>query len=958
MKKLKLIFPILLMVIALIPQALQADTFDLDCEEFELAQINQDGTLSTVACYADFTSAKKAMAEKDNYLIRHKASLSATKIIAMNNGVAYSYPYRAERNTLLIYERADFKTRPDYKTTYINGYIEMRYLETVNYDAQSGDGTVHVVVNGFDGYVKLKCVDLVPEAFMDAAYPILLGGNENYFANPESAYYFKPQHNYYLVKERKGRRELEFHFSRAFNDSNDDPEPTVYTIVLDEAPVGLATNQRYYSADGYNFYADPLYEDYVLTYYPYYQFLPLRSKSNLSGEDLDAAFKALKGNVKKSALKDTGSEFKKAEELYGVNALLLYALAVHESAWGLSPYALERNNLFGWAAYDADPDNASYFASIAQCINEQAGLNLRYFLDIDDWRFFSMSLGNKGSGVNVKYASDPYWGQKIAAIAYSIDKAVSGRALKDHHYYDFSLIKDFGINFYYRPHDENSKIYAANYGTKYQENFLVIPLFDEGEFTAVQFSNPIAEGKYINTYTDGLIPYDFKESIAYVKSEHLKKVNQISKLPYHCQSLDVSLHAADLKLAGQVQIEGIPTAEYRLFLEDGKEFKKELKLEANEQELSFSAEIALNELKEGDYLFYLTFAHPQAPYRFVLPLKGQEATSYAGDRKYRLTADHEKSLQLTISAYDVKHFDMLTIEELTMQDEKLVLKGLAFESGFDFTHDRLVKHELEIYQLADRANYKTYPLVTSAVNDFSLNDEFTYRDIAFNGSIDLSELPYGNYGLRLKITNGEEQFSFNLSTTKSEFMRQSFTAADKTYLLQSNQIYRRRMELDIVPADLPYAQINIPTYAPSIINIDSLKFQADKLVFAGQAYIRRADFGMEDKVEYNFTLLAKDGAGIYPFTVNKIANAFDYTTLIGEGYNLDDISFKAEAALNDLPSGVYELVCEIKTAAYFDIVTLSDRRNLAYEGITIAGKNYRLAVSADRFRLYLTVEDV
>ena len=29
-------------------------------------------------------------------------------------------------------------------------------------------------------------------------------------------------------------------------------------------------------------------------------------------------------------------------------------------------------------------------------------------------------LGNKDSGINVSYASDPYWGEKIAALALSL----------------------------------------------------------------------------------------------------------------------------------------------------------------------------------------------------------------------------------------------------------------------------------------------------------------------------------------------------------------------------------------------------------------------------------------------------------------------------------------------------------------------------------------------------------
>ena len=36
----------------------------------------------------------------------------------------------------------------------------------------------------------------------------------------------------------------------------------------------------------------------------------------------------------------------------------------------------------------------------------------RGYSDPEDWRYFGGYLGNKGSGANVKYASDPFWGEK------------------------------------------------------------------------------------------------------------------------------------------------------------------------------------------------------------------------------------------------------------------------------------------------------------------------------------------------------------------------------------------------------------------------------------------------------------------------------------------------------------------------------------------------------------------
>ena len=37
-------------------------------------------------------------------------------------------------------------------------------------------------------------------------------------------------------------------------------------------------------------------------------------------------------------------------------------------------------------------------------------------------RYYGSHLGDKESGINVKYASDPYWGEKAASFYYRLDE--------------------------------------------------------------------------------------------------------------------------------------------------------------------------------------------------------------------------------------------------------------------------------------------------------------------------------------------------------------------------------------------------------------------------------------------------------------------------------------------------------------------------------------------------------
>ena len=92
------------------------------------------------------------------------------------------------------------------------------------------------------------------------------------------------------------------------------------------------------------------------------------------------------------------------EAKYGVNALFILSVAIHESGWGGSYLARTRNNLFGICAYDSDVDAASSFASKADCID--------YFGRLIKNEYFSEGRTDVYS-INAVYASDGSWGSQV-----------------------------------------------------------------------------------------------------------------------------------------------------------------------------------------------------------------------------------------------------------------------------------------------------------------------------------------------------------------------------------------------------------------------------------------------------------------------------------------------------------------------------------------------------------------
>ena len=213
------------------------------------------------------------------------------------------------------------------------------------------------------------------------------------------------------------------------------------TINNGPAPSYLSEGVKYYSYDGHYFYDDynVMSADYRNgsngasavnagnAFYNYFQFLDMNKSTAYSADELNSILNTAMSNAGKnpsaSKLAGTGNSFVTYQNQYSVNALLSLGIAINESGWGTSSIAKNKNNLFGLNAVDTSPgQSANYFASVDDCIREFMDKWMaRGYLKDGNWKNYGEFLGNKDSGINVKYASDPYWGEKAAAHAWNMD---------------------------------------------------------------------------------------------------------------------------------------------------------------------------------------------------------------------------------------------------------------------------------------------------------------------------------------------------------------------------------------------------------------------------------------------------------------------------------------------------------------------------------------------------------
>lgn len=134
----------------------------------------------------------------------------------------------------------------------------------------------------------------------------------------------------------------------------------------------------------------------------------LLKKSNLTK---DKAKKILKG----TALEDCSDYFIECEEKYGVNAIGIMAIAVHESAWGTSRRAQEDHNLTGYGVY-SDSAKGINAPSKEENLLMTAKLLKESYLTKSGSHYKGTSL----MAVNESYCTSGDWAINVTTHAYTL----------------------------------------------------------------------------------------------------------------------------------------------------------------------------------------------------------------------------------------------------------------------------------------------------------------------------------------------------------------------------------------------------------------------------------------------------------------------------------------------------------------------------------------------------------
>ena len=509
MKKRLLIFTLLALVFMCTKNVYAFDSSNYKnrglCGNFEVASFDSNGSINKVACYGSYNEAKTFMKNNgsNNLAIMTKVG-GVTKIIDANvalldlsvNPETLTYFYTNSNLTGSSYTYMD--------TGSLYGGVDGVLIDS-NYTS-NGIWAAKVRIGNFTGWIGQSTYEVVPITWVKSSSSYTVTNSDirhNYVAKIQNTY-----------SGSAGR--------------TIGPKPDMLSV------------GTYYSFDGHYFYRDLTtlikdarngnYNNAVNKnnpYYNYYMYLSNHTRTAYSSTNIDEYIRNNMGYTKNvygnaassgtSRLYGSGAFFYYAQEKYGVNAVLSLSLSRNETGNGTSNLAINKNNGFGLNAVDSNPTQAAnWYPTFASSILGYASKWITYgYAHPRDWRYFGPQFGDKWIGMNVKYASDTYWSEKMASNYYSLDKALG---MQDYNYYQLGVVNGPTIA-YQSPNTSSRQIYT------YPEREDALVIVEEVTSSGIKWYKVVSDLNIDSNYNEKTSGDYNWNAYVYVKASDVRKIN-------------------------------------------------------------------------------------------------------------------------------------------------------------------------------------------------------------------------------------------------------------------------------------------------------------------------------------------------------------------------------------------------------------------------------------------------
>ena len=654
-------------------------------------------------------------------------------------------------------------------------------------------------------------------------------------------------------------------------------------LSLGPAPSYLEKNKKYYSFDGNYFYDKLLtmlddykkgtYEhsiNYKTPYYNYYMYLPAHSTTGYTKDDFDSIMinsgytsapdpniiyvdnnGSWMPNVNRqgvSAMYNQGASFINFQNNYGLNAFSVFSNAMNESGRGTNNYAIGKNNILSIGVCDSCAYvNTKKYDTVYDNLITYASLVNGSYSNPKSSLYYGSHAGNKGSGMNVNYASDPYWGEKQAQIYYIRDNNYGGSD------YNSNIIgikqSNIALDVRKSPYEKSDIIYTIKNSSK---NQLVpnVPVIVIGEVVTNENGK---ETKWYKIYTDVSLDenqnitsnsYVFDKSYGYVKAEYIylsnaEKTTELNEEGY--KEVDGLFHLEKmifendkLTFTGFQIVYGTNNLvsynpKYELIIVNqntNEEYTKKLesttpvfdapKLDDFDYSGSwFTGSIDLSDIKQGDYTMYVRAM-----------VNGYQSTSLVTNKLFnknvtsKYTASNGRGYQLKSNFYDTNMPLELFIRDngllsplltptddnmfnqyysVELKDGYLNLIGTSHNVGGNYSKDSNIDREIIITNvdtMKDEIRIKTELLEDKPYSvSLRVSDNLDKTNAWYKSKIDVSKLEKGRYVIYVKTKVKEVDDYGEVNDILFTDIKTTMTSNNKKYTILRNDDRRFRLEL-------------------------------------------------------------------------------------------------------------------------------------------------------------------
>jgi len=829
-----------------------------DDNQFEVVMVNQNGTLTSFGCYNSYDEAK---------VIMNNTNSTITSVGSIISYKSYDGGITTVKELIdTKYGMLDLRTKPNAgfntnlfssaistsASNYFNGYYGTD-APLIEYDHPSR--RVKMKISGYTGWIRK--FDPTHEGYR--IVPVSL-------VRAPAYYYVASTGNLIHVLTQDVKSDSGYDWNWFTN--------------LGPAPSFIRPNIKYYSYDGNYFYTDliTMINDYKNNtyvnainasniYYNYYQYLPYRTKTSYTATDINEYIKS-RGYIRKpigtsagageSMLYGEGPNFIESQDKFGANALLSLSLSINESGWGRSTIAVNKKNIFGHGAFDYDPFGAAdSYSDVKYSILYHSDIWVSYgYAHPSDSRYNGSHFGNKASGMNINYASDPYWGEKMAGHYFNFDRALG---MQDYKLYQIGLKKTIGaVNIRKEPTTTSAVLYQL------KSNVIDMPVIileevsgetidGNNKWYRIQSDPALDDNRNQIPIPDKKDPnrpiYDWNNSYAYIHSSVIDIIGEESQFVkkdgiFYFDKLEWNQTKETLNFRGYLTVKGVNNsrnllAAYSLILKDTNDKNKEYILPLNRWINSneypfqipnqdgydyssswFNAEISLKNIPQGDYVAYVRArtnkAETTAIFRNMFSKDISTKMTDSNGRGYLFRTNYYiKEVPLEIFIRDeglisssippTKDNMINTYHTIDFNNNLLNIRGTSFNIGANYATDQVVTRKII---LENNETFERFEFESNYIDNgdykivLRLPDGLDKTRAWFDSNVDVSQLKSGTYVIYIKTKTGNIEDYGELTDIFMRELNKEVILGDKKVYLKLNKDKRMRLELVVEPIEI------------------------------------------------------------------------------------------------------------------------------------------------------------